>query len=384
MTHLKIEQNTGTIEQVDSIVISKLYDFVESNLLDQSSNLQGRLHTTATYQKFIDGIQNKYPQLYISSDKYYLYLGDPVFTSIIATAFGDGYGCVLSDIQSVRSTIEDAWGARYFNGNTQLVDATGLKYFTNLNWDRSHWNYWHGFRDCTNLERVELPEGLPRLSSGNGASNYGMFKGCSSLYYVKLPSTITLIDTCCFSGCSSLTEIELPSSLITLGSQSFVDCGLTSIQLPDGLQTLGESVFRGTQLQSIHFPSSVKLIGPTSFEGAPISSITFDQSEGESLTWNSTNIYSSGIIASMETPNNLLTTLDFPARTVSFGKHPFRGLSALNTLIFRGTTPPTIGSNDFGFAKTPTIYVPDSAVSTYQATSPYSNYTIHPISELFS
>lgn len=67
----------------------------------------------------------------------------------------------------------------------------------------------------------------------------------------------------------------------------------------------------------------------------------------------------------MGTPNNLLTTLDFPARTVSIGQHPFRGLSALNTLIFRGTTPPTIGSNDFGFANTPTIYVPDSAVSTY-------------------
>lgn len=166
-----------------------------------------------------------------------------MFTSIIATAFGDGYGCVLSDIQSITSTVEEAWGARYFNGNTQLVDATGLKYFTNLRWAASHWNYWNGFRDCTNLERVELPEGLPRLTSGSGSTTYGMFKGCSSLYYVKLPSTVTVIDTSCFSGCSSLTEIELPSSLTTLGSYSFAGSGLTSIQLPDGLQTLGDTVF---------------------------------------------------------------------------------------------------------------------------------------------
>ena len=59
MTHLKIEQNNGVIEEVSSAVIDKLYDIVHSGNLDNTSNLIGRLHTTATYQDYIDYLEDK-------------------------------------------------------------------------------------------------------------------------------------------------------------------------------------------------------------------------------------------------------------------------------------------------------------------------------------
>lgn len=381
MTHLKIEQNTSSIEQVDNVVISKLYEFAESDLLDQSSNLQGRLHTAVTYQKFIDGIRNKYPELYITGDKYYLYIGDPVFTAILANAYGDGYGCVLSDFQNVTTYWQNVI-AQKFVGNTQITDATGMKYFTSISWNNIN-NYHEGFRGCTNLQRIELPEGLPELSAGSTYNTSGFFRGCSSLEYVKLPSTLKKIDDHCFYQCSSLSSIELPYGLTSIGQSAFDQTNLSEIEIPETVTTLGGYAFSGSKLTSLHIPASVTTLQGDLVTGCPITSVTFDQSSGGNLTWNNNGMYGDGGLTQMGSPISI-TELDFPSRLIRLGEHFFRGCTQLARLIFRSTTPPTIDSSDFGFANTPTIYVPDSAVSTYQATPPYSNYTIHPISELSS
>ena len=382
MTHLRIEQNTSSIEQVDNVVISKLYEFAESNLLDQSSNLQGRLHTTATYQKFIDGIRNKYPELYISSDKYYLYLGDPTFTAILANAYGDGYGCVLSDLQSVNTAFEYVVGQK-FVGNTQITDATGMKYFTSVNWVITKPGQHDGFRGCTNLQRIELPEGMDKLSASSSYQYFGFFRGCSSLEYVKLPSTLKLIDSFSFHQCSSLSNIEIPYGVTKIEGNAFSQTNLSEIEIPETVTYFGGSVFDGSKLTSLHIPASVTTMWGTLVKGCPITSVTFDQSPGEDLTWYNAGVYGDGGLTSMSGPISI-TELDFPSRLIYLGQHFFRGCTQLARLIFRSTTPPTIQSSDFGFANTPTIYAPDSAVSTYQATAPYSSYTIHPISELSS
>ena len=60
MTHLRIEQNNGSIEEVSSSVIAKLYDIVTNESLDQTSNLVGRLSTTVTYQEYIDELEDQF------------------------------------------------------------------------------------------------------------------------------------------------------------------------------------------------------------------------------------------------------------------------------------------------------------------------------------
>ena len=386
MTHLKIEQNNSAIEQVSSAVITKLYELATSGDLDQDSNLVGRLHTTATYQSYIDSIRAEYPDVYITSDKYYLYMGDSTFTQIMATRYGDGVGCILSDLTSVGNAGEDVFGG--FSGNTNITDATGLKYFTNILWSSTHANYHNGFKDCTNLQRCELPEGMTNLSAGS-YPNLGFFRNCSSLTYVKLPSTITQIGQNTFSGCSSLQSIDLPNNLTTINSEAFSNSGLTQITLPSGLQVIGEYAFYGcTSLTSIHIPSSVTDL-QRCFVGncLNLTSITFDQSAGSPLTIRSGGGHLRGAFGS-GTDLMGITTLDFPERftTMNTGDYFFCNLPNLTTVIFRGSTPPTCTSTSASFwiSDSATFYVPDNSVSAYQSATVFSNYAsrIRGISEL--
>lgn len=385
MTHLRIEQN-NIQENVSSAVIDKLYELATSGDLDQSSNLAGNLHTTATYQEYIDAIRAEYPDLTISSDKYYLYLGDPTFTQIMATRYGDGTGCVLSDCQNVRDNGQTVFGG--FSGNTNITDVTGLKYFTNISWGNTQDDYHSGFKDCTNLQRCELPEGMIKLAAGSGYGNFGFFKNCSSLIYVKLPSTITRIDQNTFTNCSSLQSIDLPNNLTFIGTEAFGNSGLTQITLPSTLQTIESYAFTGcTSLTSIHIPSSVTYIG-RAFVGncTNITSITFDQSAGSPLTMHSGGGHLFGAFSYLDYSLSGITTLDFPERlaTIDSGDYFFCRLPSLTTVIFRGSTPPTCTGDLSMWATNFTIYVPDNSVSTYQSATGFSSMSsrIKGISEL--
>ena len=381
MRHLRIEQN-NIQDNVPNNVVSTLYNIVQSNTLDNSSHLAGTIHVNATYQDYIDGIRAKYPDLYITYDKLYLYLGDPTFTAILANEYGDGVGCVQSDLQSVNTAFEYVVSQK-FVGNTQITDATGMKYFTSVNWAITKPGQHDGFRGCTNLKRIELPEGMDKLSASSVYQYFGFFRGCSSLEYVKLPSTLKFIDSFSFYQCSSLSSIELPYGLTKIEGSAFSQTNLSEIEIPETVTYFGGSVFSGAKLTSLHIPASVTTMWGNLVQGCPITSVTFDQSPGEDLTWNNAGVYGDGGLTSMVNPISI-TELDFPSRLIYLGQHFFRGCTQLARLIFRSTTPPTIESSDFGFANTPTIYVPDSVISTYQATAPYSSYTIHPISELSS
>lgn len=383
MTHLKIQQSDSAIEQVSSAVIAKLYELATSGTLDNTSYLQGRLHTPATYQSYIDSIRAEYPDVYITSDKYYLYLGDATFTQIMATRYGDGTGCILSDLSSVSVPMEDAWGG--LSGNTSITDATGLKYFTSIRWDITHPGYINGLKDCTNLQRCELPEGMLVLSAGSTYGNMGFFKNCSNLTYVSLPSTLTKISENCFENCSSLQSIQLPGHLIEIAGSAFANASLTSITLPSSIQMIGDYAFGFNDLTTIYIPSSVTNLGATLCQGCPLTSITFDQSSGSPLIVESGNLWGAGFLTFDSNAMSNLTIIDFPARLSQIGQHPFRGLSALTTLIFRSTTPPTSKGDGLDVPSGCTIYVPDAAVTTYQQDTwfsphsskiqPLSNYT---------
>lgn len=374
MTHLKIEQNSIP-EIVDNSVIEKLYELCDSEQLDNSSNLQGNLSVNGTYQEYIDKIRSKYQNLYITYNKLYLYVGDRTFTSILAQRYGDGYGCVLNDLQSKTGKGTDDF-PNNLSGNTNITDATGLKYFTNINWGGTQFGSIYGLKDCTNLQKCELPEGMPILQAGQIVQYQGFFKNCQNLTYVVLPSTLTKINASSFENCSSLSNITIPNGVTHIGDHAFSRTLITQINLPSVLQTIGYEAFYNSKLTSIYIPSSVTSMNAAIF-GSSITSIEFDQSSGNNLVWNTGSTYGTGIITYSSNPNSYLTTLDFPSRLIQLGQHPFRGLSALTTIIFRGDTPPTISSPDF--PSNCTIYVPDNALSTYQNDSSFSSfYSNHP------
>ena len=107
------------------------------------------------------------------------------------------------------------------------------------------------------------------LSELSTVEDIKVFKGCTALTSIKLPSSVTKIAEGAFDGYSSLTSISIPSSVTEIGNSVFSGCtALTSINIPSSVKKIGNSVFSGcTALTSISIPSSVTEIGNSVFSG---------------------------------------------------------------------------------------------------------------------
>lgn len=72
---------------------------------------------------------------------------------------------------------------------------------------------------------------------------------------IKIPDSVTNIDSYAFQNCYYLESITLPNSVIGIGQSAFWGCGgLTSINLPDSLTNIGISVFQYcSKLSTINF-----------------------------------------------------------------------------------------------------------------------------------
>ena len=61
-----------------------------------------------------------------------------------------------------------------------------------------------------------------------------MFRNCSSLTSVTIPSGVRSIRSNTFDGCSSLTEITIPSGVTSIGYDAFSGCSkLTDVTFAD-------------------------------------------------------------------------------------------------------------------------------------------------------
>ncbi len=161
------------------------------------------------------------------------------------------------------------------------------------------------FRDCKNLKKVTLTEGLVEI--GGGA-----FEGCESLEEISLPSTLRSIGPFSFDGCVKLDNIVIPDGIVSWGVNPFRDTqwykglpdgdvyagktyltykgimpanstltikdgteriaagalaangeqsGLVKLVIPSSVIDIGENSFYGcTSLKSVTIPSSVKNI----------------------------------------------------------------------------------------------------------------------------
>ena len=149
------------------------------------------------------------------------------------------------------------------------------------------------FQDCSMMREVVFNEGIQKIGDC-------VFKGCSSLKSLTLPSTMVEIGTSfasctnlrevvlneglekigegAFSGCISLQSITLPTTIVEIGSNAFINCyKLKEVALNEGLRSIGSSAFYNCKsLQSIYFrfgsiwfitfPSTIIEIGSSAFE----------------------------------------------------------------------------------------------------------------------
>ena len=133
------------------------------------------------------------------------------------------------------------------------------------------------FKGCSVLTSVTIPSSVTVIG-------WNAFEGCSGLTSLIIPSSVTSIGRSAFSGCSGLTSLVIPSSVTSIGESVFEDCsGLTNLTIPSSVTSIGESAFKGCSgLTSLIIPSSVTSIGSYVFENCSgLTSITIPSSVTE-------------------------------------------------------------------------------------------------------
>lgn len=131
---------------------------------------------------------------------------------------------------------------------------------------------------CENLKEVTLSKSLEVLEES-------MFSEDKSLTSVSIPSdSIGIIETQAFRGCSSLEYITLPSSVDMMDYAVFENCtSLKNFFLPD-LTVVPMDTFRGcTSLKEVNIPVSVKRLETGVFyECTSLTDVWYD---GSDLQW---------------------------------------------------------------------------------------------------
>lgn len=208
------------------------------------------------------------------------------------------------------------------------------------------------FEHCENITKITLPANLTKLGNGVfiGCRNLSVFitgnnphftaqngmllsEDRTILYafpsakgFVELPQTITHIFHSAFKECPDLSGILLPEQLIQIDQAAFYGCkNLTSISIPGQVNIIEKSAFGScTELKSVNISESVTEIRESAFLDC----------------------------------NNI------------------------NTIICNGVKPPFLWKEAVtDIPKTATVYVPDTAIETYDQ-SQWSDFIIKPISQL--
>lgn len=148
---------------------------------------------------------------------------------------------------------------RYSNG-VVVISGTGEiapEYVTGYwrNEDDYIDQYW-----LTNISVVRISEGITSIGSE-------MFRGCSGLQKISVPSTVTYIGNEAFSYCNNLYNLQFDANVTSMGVGVFADCdSLTRISLPEGMTYIGESMFDCCDnLTAVRIPSTVTEIADKAF-----------------------------------------------------------------------------------------------------------------------
>lgn len=185
------------------------------------------------------------------------------------------------------------------------------------------------FKDCTSITSVVLPSKLEIIG-------YQAFYGCTKLTSVGIPDGLTEIGASAFYNCKALKSIEIPSSVTTIGNSAFFDCdALTSVTVPDSVTSIGSYTFAlCDKLTTVKLSNGLTEISDTLFSNSnALSEIDIPDSVtsiGESAFENCT----------------ALTEITLPAGLTSIGSYAFSGCTGLTEIVLpTGLT--TIGERAF-------------------------------------
>ena len=228
----------------------------------------------------------------------------------------------LSDAKIVKSTYSYVWDGGWQQGsNDELGNSVfkGCSVLTSVTIPSSVTSIdLYAFEGCSGLTSLIIPSSVTSIERS-------AFKDCSGLTSLIIPSSVTEIGGAAFKGCSSLTSLTIPSSVTSIGESVFEDCsGLTSITIPSSVTSIERSAFEGCSgLTSITIPSSVTSIERSAFKGCSgLTNLTIPSSVTSIGSYVFENC--SG-----------LTSITIPSSVTEIGGAAFRGCSSLINLYYK-------------------------------------------------
>lgn len=249
---------------------------------------------------------------------------------------------------SLPTTMEEVYDTSLGEPTGELVVRSNLKSGCSL--------------PVSELTTITVSEGVTELPGG-------IFAGATSLTTLNLPSTLQVIGQNSLSYMRNLPELILPASVTSIGADAFTYTGsdvedsrlIVRCNIPDwnsnqkqrfenafhviiieeGVTSIGQKGFVGSTVKSVQLPSTLKTIGIEAFASC----------------WS-------------------LKDITIPKNVTQIGDY---ALGMLKTVHLKGKNPPVIGSNTFSTYYLETLYVPNSALASYQ--SQWTKWTTYLVGE---
>lgn len=198
------------------------------------------------------------------------------------------------------------------------------------------------------------------------------FKGVL-LSSVAIPNSVTAIDQYAFDN-NTLTEVIIPESVLTIGDYAFARETITSIVIPDSVLSIGTGAFGSGRLTNVTLSANLSTMGSMAFEGNSITSVQIPNS----LTLIPSSTFKDNLITTLVVTdevtsigdgafrNNKLTSVEIGAKVSSIGYSTFSN-NLLTSVLFKGSTPTTLGTNIFySNLDLWVINVPSAYLASYQ------------------
>ena len=225
----------------------------------------------------------------------------------------------------------------------------------------------------------------------------GAFENNYNLVSVDLPISLERIGNSAFFGCENLRNVIIPANVDYIGQFAFMNCKsltgifIEAITAPD----IGQWLFEFTPLQAIYVNSVSEYKTKWSANSDMIYSNTIINN-GYAIH-NNNIVHYMGLGGDITIPstvttiksyafnmNNNITSITIPSNVISVESNAFNSCSRLSSLTFDALTPPSIGSNIYSNTNVIAVYVPDSAVNSYNsiANTGWNNNKVYSVSLL--
>ena len=250
-----------------------------------------------------------------------------------------------------------------FKGNTDIIAFNELQYFTGLTYISNS-----AFYGCSNLWKVILPHSVTNIKES-------AFRGCATLSSINLNEGITKIGSTSFYDCTSLKSLRIPDSVTYIGSSAFKGCSnVTFVYIGFGNKTILNDCFYGCSGYLICNADIEK--GYTDehgyvdgiFEGASFNSVEFG----------GTLIGSYAFVGSTGAKNTNLKTVIINQTVNTIKYSAFNRVAGIETIYCMAYAPPVYSSMSAMLSDASSslqkIYVPIGCADAYKVASGWSTY----------